>query len=106
MQDFIIATKTCRDEQGIPHTFQYALLVRHIPVGRFSFEEYGVSVSEIDGNCARLPSITHSRSRIDALLALLIEHAVSPTGLCDVVEDWAKENHLPQPMSQQVAHMG
>lgn len=105
MQDLIIDTKTCRDEQGIPHTFQYTLLIRHIPAGRFSFEEYGVAVSEDGGDCAQLPGITHSRSRIDALLALLMEHTVSPTGLCDVVEDWAKENHLPQPMSRQVARM-
>lgn len=105
MQDLIIATKTCRDEQGAPHTFQYTLLIGHIPVGRFSFEEYGVAVSEVGGDCARLPGITHSRSRIDALLTLLMDHTVSPTGLFDVVEDWAKENHLPQAMSRQVVHI-
>ncbi len=106
MQEIVIGTKTCRDEQDIVHTFQYSLLVRHIPAGRFAFEEYGVAVTHQGGDCVRIPGITHSRTRIDSLMELLLEHVVSPTELCYVVEDWAKENHLPQPMSRQVAHMG
>ena len=83
MQEIIIGTKIYRDEQDTFHTFQYSLLVRHIPAGRFAFEEYGVAVVHQGGE-------------------LLMEHIVSPTELCYVVADWAKENHLPQPELQQV----
>ncbi|MBR2934724.1 MAG: hypothetical protein IKB79_03995 [Oscillospiraceae bacterium] len=105
MQEIIIGTKTCRDEQDTLHTFQYSLLVRHIPAGRFAFEEYGVAVVHQGGDCVRIPGITHSRTRIDALMELLMEHMVSPTELCYVVADWAKENHLPQPELQQVVEV-
>lgn len=105
MQDTLIGTSTCPDEQGTFHTFHYSLLTRQLPAGAFLFEEYGVQVAEDGGSCVRMPSITHSRSRIDTLLALLVEHAVSPIGLYDVVEDWAKENHLPQPKPQQVVEL-
>ncbi len=105
MQEIVIGTKTCRDEQDILHTFQYSLLLRHIPAGRFSFEEYGVAVAYQGGYRIRIPGITHSRTLIDNLMALLMEHVVSPTELCYVVEDWAKENHLPQPELQQVVEV-
>ena len=105
MQDTLICTSTCPDESGKPHTFHYSLLTRQLPAGAFLFEEYGVQVAEEGGSCVRLSGITHSRSRIDDLLALLADHTVSPTGLFDVVEDWAKENHLPQPKPQQVMEL-
>lgn len=106
MQDTIFDTRICVDEQGNTHSFHYSLLTEQIPAGSFTFEDYGVRVCEVGGDTAQLRSITHSRSRIEELLALLSEHAVSPAGLADVVEDWAKENHLPQPVSRQVADIG
>lgn len=96
MQDTFIATRTYPDEQDKPHTVHYWLLTQHIPIGRFTLEDYGVTVEDEGGERVCLPSITHSRSRIDALLALLLEHTVTPLNLPDVVEDWAKENRLPQ----------
>ena len=102
MQNALIETAVCLDEQGIPHTFHYSLLSDRFHAGSFTFESYGVQVAEEGGDCVRLTGITHSRARMDELLALLIRHAVSPAGLYDVVEDWAKENHLPQPRPQQV----
>jgi len=106
MQDTFIGTSSCPDEQGTSHTFRYSLLTRQLPAGAFLLEEYGVQVAEDGGSCVQLPGITHSRSRIDELLSLLVAHTVSPAGLFDVVEDWAKENHLPQPKPQQVVEMG
>ena len=91
--------------QGASHSFHYSLLTRQLPAGAFLFEEYGVQIAEEGGSCVRVPGITHSRSRIDELLSLLVTHTVSPTGLYDVVEDWAKENHLPQPKPQQVVEV-
>ena len=105
MQDIFIGTCTCHDELDNPHTFHYFLLTRQLPAGALLFEEYGVQVAEEGGDCVQLPGLTHSRSRIDALLDLLIKHAVSPAGLFDVAEDWAKENHLPQPKPQQVVEV-
>ena len=105
MQDTFIGTSTCPDEAGTPHTFHYSLLTRQLPAGAFLFEEYGVQVAEEGGDCVQLPGLTHSRSHIDALLDMLIQYTVSPAGLFDVVEDWAKENHLPQPMPQQVVEV-
>ena len=105
MQEIIIGAKTCRDEQNTLHSFQYSLLIRHIPAGRFSFEEYGVAVTHLNGDCVRIPGITHSRTLIDNLMSLLMEHAVAPTELFYVVEDWTKENHLPQLKLQQVAQV-
>lgn len=106
MQEDMIGTRTCVDEQGTPHTFYYFLLTQQLPAGRFLFEDYGVKVAEAGADSTQLPGITHSRSHIQGLLTLLIGYAVSPTSLGDVVEDWAKENHLPQPGARQVVHVG
>lgn len=105
MQDVLIATTRCPDEMGITHTFHYSLLTQPLAAGSFTFEEYGVQIQEEGGDCVRLTGITHSRTHIDRLLALLVEHAVSPAGLYDVVEDWANENHLPRPRPQQVVEV-
>ena len=96
MQETFIGTRTCADEQDKRHTIHYWLLTQHIPIGRFTLEDYGITVEEEGGERVCLPFITHSRSRIDALLTLLLEHVVTPLDLPDVVEDWAKESRLPQ----------
>lgn len=105
MQDTYIGTSSCPDELGNTHTFRYSLLTRQLPAGAFLFEEYGVQVAEEGGSCVQLSGLTHSRSRIDTLLALLVEHTVSPISLYNVVDDWANENHLPRPKPQQVVEM-
>lgn len=106
MQELLFGTKTLTDNEQNTHTFSYWLLTRQFPAGRFMFEDYGVRVSSADGESACLPSLTHSYTRIHRLLSLLFEYDVSPVGLYDVAEDWAKENHLPQPRLQQVADGG
>lgn len=101
MQELLFGTKTIADELDRTHTFSYWLVTQQLPAGRFMFEDYGVRVSSADGESACLPSLTHSFTQIHRLLTTLLEHDVSPTALYDVVVDWTKENHLPQP--QQVA---
>lgn len=94
------------DEDCNTHSLSYWLITRQIPAGQFTFEDYGVRVSAADGESACLPSLTHSYTLIHHLLTLLLENAVTPISLHDVAEDWAKENHLPQPRLQQVADVG
>ena len=96
-----MGTRTCLDEQDKQHTFRYWLITQQIPIGRFAFEDYGVTVEEEGGERVCLRSITHSRPRIEALLALLLEHAVTPLNLPDVVEDWANKNCLPHGCGRQ-----
>jgi len=96
MYESMIGTQTCFDESGSAHTFRYWLITEHLPLGRFSFEDYGIKVDEPGGEIVCIPSITHNRSRIETLLTLLMEHKVSPVNLADVVEDWTNENRLPQ----------
>ena len=35
-----------------------------------------------------IPAITTSAVRIDELMTLLVDHAVGPAGLADIVADW------------------
>lgn len=103
MMETLAGTQVISDEQGTSHTLHYLLVSRQIPAGHFFFEEYGVKIEDVGHDSACVYPITHSRSRIEDLLSTLIRHAVTPVTLPDVVEDWAKENHLPQPKPQQVA---
>ena len=105
MQESLFRTNEAADEHGKTHRFSYWLITTQIPAGQITFEEYGVRVTSADGESAALPSLTHSYSRILSLLVLLAENTVSPINLYDVAVDWANENHLPQPMLQQVADM-
>ena len=88
MMEIKIASRSCLDQQGRPRTFHYALTVDSVESGSFFCETYGVQVSEEGGDVSSIPGITTSASRIDELLTLLVEHAVGPTSLQDVVEDW------------------
>lgn len=67
---------------GLP--VHYFLLVHERRAGR---RMYGVLV-EGGGNRELIPSVTPSRSRVRALLALLIQGRVTPATARDVVEDW------------------
>lgn len=105
MQEIYIDTRSCLDEDGLLHTFRYHLLTRQTPAGPFFLEEYGVMVEECGVERAALFPITHSFPKIQSLIDLLVDCAVTPTNLPEVTEDWAKENHLPQLMPQQVVEM-
>lgn len=96
MQEFKLGTNTCLDEEDKLHTFHYTLLVQPVRIGTFEVEAYGVKVEESGGECAVLNSVSYSRTKIDALLRLLTEHAVTPVNLSEVVEDWQEKKRLPQ----------
>ena len=59
-----------------------------LEAGPFSCENYGVRISEEQGDSVSIPGITTSALRIDELMTLLVEHAVGPASLRDVVDDW------------------
>lgn len=86
--ELTIASRTITDEKGVLRQFRYALLIDPISSGCFFCENYGVLISEANGDQASIPGITSSAARIDELMTLLIEHSVSPTTLADVVADW------------------
>ncbi len=88
MMEIKIASRTCPDELGRPRTFHYALTVDTVEAGPFSCENYGVRISEEQGDSVSIPGITTSALRIDELMTLLVEHAVGPASLRDVVDDW------------------
>ena len=88
MMEIKITSRTCPDDLGRPRTFHYSLTVDTVEAGAVSWENYGVRVWEEAGESACIPGITTSSLRIDELLSLLVEHAVSPTTLREVVDDW------------------
>jgi len=89
MRELYVDTKKTVDEAGNCHEFIYSVLIGQMNAGRhFGCEAYGVKVSEVGGATAKVPNITISAHRIDALLGLLLEHTVSPAGLEDVISDW------------------
>ena len=86
--DFKVASRTCRGENGVSHTFHYFLTVETVQCGQFFCENYGVRICEEANETAEVLSITTSALRIDELITLLVEHRVGPAGLSDVVSDW------------------
>ena len=88
MMEIKIASRTCLDELGLPRTFHYALTVDAVETGTDSWENYGVRITEEGGDSAVVPNITPSALRIDELISLLVEQAVGPATLRDVVDDW------------------
>ena len=83
-----IASRLCGDGLGQPRRFHYFLTVDLVEADRFCCENYGVRITEDQGDSAAIPSITTSSSRIDELMTLLVDHRVGPAGLADVVADW------------------
>ena len=70
MMEIKIASRTCPDELGRPRTFHYALTVDTVEAGPFSCENYGVRISEEQGDSVSIPGITTSALRIDELMML------------------------------------
>lgn len=83
-----IAARQCGDSSGKPRRFHYYLTVDLVETDRFCCEDYGVRVTEEQGESVAIPSITTSAVRIDELMTLLVDHQVGPAGLADVVADW------------------
>lgn len=86
--DIYIATRRVQDDTGKLRQFQYYLIVDTIEAGTFCCEDYGVRITEEGSHSARVPSLTTSAVRIDQLMTTLIDHAVGPIGLDDVIQDW------------------
>lgn len=51
-------------------------------------ENYGVEISCASGEDVAVPGITPSQNKITGLLALLLQHTVTPSALRDIVDDW------------------
>ena len=88
MMELPVASRTCRDQEGKPRIFHYALMVEQIELDSFCCENYGVHIWEEDGDSARIPGITTSAMRIDELMTLLVDNRVGPAGLPDVMADF------------------
>lgn len=88
MMELEIASRTCRDQEGAPRIFHYALTVDTVEADAFCCENYGVRVWEEQGESTLVPGITTSATRIDELMTLLVDNRVGPAGLKDVLEDW------------------
>ena len=90
-----LASRSCTDEQGSPHTFHYYLTIELVKSAHFFFECYGVRIEDEQGESACAPSLTTSAYEMDELIALLMGHTVSPVGLADVVSDWKLRTGVP-----------
>lgn len=88
MMELKFATKSFSDERSQTRCFHYFLLVDPVEHGNFFCENYGVKVSEENGDSALIRGITASSRRIHELITTLVEHLVGPTVLADVVDDW------------------
>lgn len=53
-----------------------------------SIENYGVELICVNGERARVCNVTPSQSKIMLLLSQLMQYAVTPVTLRDIVDDW------------------
>ena len=83
-----ITTRSLLDETGHTHTFHYYLTVDVVEAGTFCCENYGVRITEGQTSSTCVPALTTSAVRIDQLMTALVDNAVGPAGLRDVIEDW------------------
>jgi len=86
--DIHIATRSVQDELGRTRSFHYYLIVDVVDSGSFCCENYGVRITEDEHNTCALPALTVSAERIDRLVTTLVDNAVGPVGLRDVIEEW------------------
>ena len=83
-----IATRQCQDQEGKIRCFHYFLTIDQEETPHFVCENYGVRIAEENGGVRTLNAITTNASRIDELMTLLVDNAVGPAGLDDVIADW------------------
>lgn len=86
--DLHITSRQIPDESGILRQFQYYLLIEQVDSGNFQCENYGVRITEEGVTSCSLPGLTTSAMRIDQLMTMLVDNAVGPVGLEDVIRDW------------------
>ena len=83
-----IAARQCSDDSGKVRRFQYFLTVEEAQIQNLCLENYGVRIAEEGGDDCTVSGLTTSASRIDELMALLVDNLVGPAGLRDVIADW------------------
>ena len=83
-----IAVRQYRDQEGKNRCFHYFLTIDQEETPLLFCENYGVRICEENGAECVIPAITTSAVRIDELMTLLVDHAVGPAGLADIVADW------------------
>ena len=88
MQEQYIDTSRCLDEQGAALTFRYYTLTEEVQIGSFACEHYGIRVEQVGGASAEVRGITLSATRLKQLTELLVNNAVTPTNLPEVISDW------------------
>lgn len=88
MQKIYAGSRACRDHSGREYRFDYYILIEEIHAGGLCCEHYGVLVRDGSGNRSAVPGITPCRSRLEGLLALLMDNVVTPIDLPDVIQDW------------------
>lgn len=89
MRELLVCMREICDQEGLPHRYNYSILIDEMDVGRFSCESYGVKIAEVPaGHTAMVAHVTTSIPRIDELMELLTRNTVTPTGLRDVIDDW------------------
>lgn len=89
MRELYVGSRTAADGSGEDLRFDYYVLIGEMDTGTFFCESYGVAVVQAGTDFAcRVPNITVSVPRIDRLVALLLEHTVTPVNLPEVVQDW------------------
>ena len=81
-------TRQMGTQTGRPRRFHYFLTVDQEESLRFCCENYGVRITEDEHNTCALPALTVSAERIDRLVTTLVDNAVGPVGLRDVIEEW------------------
>ena len=80
-------------EEGQKFELTYELIAEDVTGadGKLICENYGVAVRMESGDeqtYIEVPNITVDQTRILNLLVLLSVHQVTPTAVCDVLDDW------------------
>lgn len=88
MMETLVAMQTCTDDLGKERKFQYWLITRHTFYEGQEYPDYGVRITELEGETAVIPSLTVDPVRMDGLMKLLIGSCVTPIDLPYVIEDW------------------
>lgn len=88
MRELFVDRVWAEDEAGERYCFEYSILIGEVDTGPFFCESYGVKVAQAGTeNVCAVPNITTSAAAIDALVELLVDNAVTPVSLPEVLED-------------------
>lgn len=88
MMETLLAKRTYTDDLGQLREFQYWLITERTNYDGLEYEDYGVRITEPEGESETILSLTVDSMRMDELMRLLICNCVTPIGLRDVIQDW------------------